>query len=56
MPDEILTIDDARRELGCSVRHLKKLLRDKKIKGRKVGQSWTVVLRSSLEAYLRGEK
>lgn len=56
MPDEILTIEEAALELGCSVRHLKKLLRDEKIKGRKVGQSWTKVLRSSIEEYLRGEK
>lgn len=60
MGDEWLTLKDAAKLTGYNLDHLRELLREGKVKGRKVVTVW-LVNRKSLEAYVneqakRGEK
>jgi hypothetical protein len=52
MADEWITVREAISQSGYNPVHLRVLIRDSKIKGRKVATVW-LVNRKSLDAYLR---
>ena len=55
MEDKLLTAKDVSEMLGCSERHVKKLLKLEELHGKKVANKW-VILRSAVDEFVKGKK
>lgn len=53
--NEVLTVEEVAAKLRVSEPVVRKLLRQGRLKGCKVGKEWRI-LESTLEAYLRGDQ
>lgn len=55
MLQDLLTVAEATKKYGLSGSFLRRLLRQRRIEGRRMGNSW-VIVSSSLETYLKSER
>jgi excisionase family DNA binding protein len=55
MLQDLLTVAEATKKYGLSGGFLRRLLRQRRIEGRRMGNSW-VIVSSSLDAYLKSER
>jgi len=52
-PDPVLTVGQAARRLRCTAQHVRKLLRQGRLRGRKIGRDWLVAAAPSASRPLR---